>query len=219
MGDVKGRMRQWWRQSAGRVAAAAGVPPLAACGALAAGRAGTGYLGGGWVVLFGAVLPLAGLLVHAALAGRRGEVLAAWAALPAAVGVFLALTAADDLVLRERGVEVTCVVKEVTSRVEKDSYFTPDGQHLTTTVKYDHLLACPPDGPTGLTGEEKLAKAGDELRLVYDPRGRLEPRDPAELHAVGLRSAALGAVGLAVAMGVLGTLAGAAERRSRLRGR
>lgn len=220
MGDVKGAMGAWWWRSLGQVGAAAGVPLLAAGLGAGAGWAGAdGLLGGGWVVLFGIVVPLAGVALHAALAGRRGAVLTAWAGVPAAVGVFLALNAVDHVALRERGVEVTCVVEEVTSRVETDSYYTPDGQHLTRTVWYDHRLRCPAGGPDKVTRKEELAKAGRELRLVYDPRGEVQPEEPAELHARGLRTAALVSVGLAVLMGVLGALASAAEQRSYLKGR
>nr|WSX51196.1 hypothetical protein OG409_21025 [Streptomyces sp. NBC_00974] len=48
--------------------------------------------------------------------------------MPAAVGVALALTAVDHVALRAHGVEMTYEVEEVTSRVETDSYYTPDGQ-------------------------------------------------------------------------------------------
>ncbi|MFE2286723.1 hypothetical protein ACFXDJ_21455 [Streptomyces sp. NPDC059443] len=224
MRDGKGPMWDWWWRSLGSVVAAAGVPPLAAGVALAAGWAGaSGWLGDGWVAFFGLFAPLAGLALHTYAQSERGHggsaaALAVLAGLPAVVGVFIALMGVDDLVLRERGVEVTCVVREVVSRVETDSTFAPEGQSVSHTTKYDHRLDCPPGAPAQLTRERKIAKAGGELRLVYDPRGEVEPQRPGDLHAWGLRFAALFAVGLASLLGVLGALGRAASERAELNG-
>ncbi|MCX5124314.1 hypothetical protein [Streptomyces sp. NBC_00347] len=189
------------------------APALAAGLALAAGWAGaTGWLGHGWlrdawVALFGLFVPLSGLALHTyARAERRGSALAVLAGVPAVVGVFIALMGVDDLVLRERGVEVACAVREVVSRVETDSAFAPEGQRVTRTTVYDHRLDCPPGGPALLTREREIAKAGEELRLVYDPRGRVQPERATDLHAWGLRSAILLAVGFAALLGALGAL-------------
>ncbi|MFB6523958.1 hypothetical protein [Streptomyces sp. NPDC056401] len=202
-------------RSLGWVVTAAAAPALAAAVALAAGWAGaTGWLGGGWlrdawVALLGLFVPLSGLALHThthTQAERRGAALAVLAGLPAAAGVFIALMGVDDLVLRERGVEVTCVVREVTSRVETDSAFAPEGQRVTHTTQYDHRLDCPPGAPAQLTREQKIAEAGEELRLVYDPRGRVESERASDLHAWGLRTALLITVGLSALLGVAGAL-------------
>lgn len=221
--DAQGPMGEWWWRSLGSVVTAAGVPPLAAGTALAAGWAGAsgwlgdGWWGDGWVALFGLLLPLSGLALYCfAVGGRGGSALAVLAGLPAVGGVFIALMGVDDLVLRERGVEVTCTVREVVSRVETDSTFTPDGQNLSHTTKYDHRLDCPPGAPAQLTRERKIAEAGEELRLVYDPRGEVESQRPQDLHAWGLRFAALFVVGLAALLGVLGALGRAASWRAEL---
>ncbi|MFI5866802.1 hypothetical protein [Streptomyces sp. NPDC051546] len=212
-GDANDPIRDSWWRPPGRVLAAAAAPALATATALAVGWAGaTGWLGDGrlgdaWVALFGLFVPLSGLALHSfAAGGRRGSALAVLAGLPAAAGVFIALMGVDDLVLRERGVEVTCMVREVTSRVETDSAFGPEGQRLSRTVAYDHRLDCPPGGPAQLTREQEIAKTGEQLRLVYDPRGQVQPERAADLHAWGLRAAALCAVGLASLLGVVGAL-------------
>ncbi|WP_407838523.1 hypothetical protein ACE1OC_22640 [Streptomyces sp. DSM 116496] len=212
-GDAERPSRDGWWRSLGWVVAAAVAPALAAGVALAVGWAGaTGWLGDGWlgdawVALFGLFVPLSGLALHTyTLAERRGSALAVLAGVPAAVGVFIALMGVDDLVLRERGVEVVCVVREVTSRVETDSAFQPEGQSVTRTTVYDHRLDCPPGGPALLTREREIAKAGEELRLVYDPRGRVQSERATDLHAWGLRSAVLVAVGFAALLGALGAL-------------
>ncbi|MFE4264083.1 hypothetical protein [Streptomyces sp. NPDC056883] len=212
-GDAERPARDGWWRSPGRAVAAAVAPALAAGLALAAGWAGAtgwlgdGWLGDGWVALFGLFLPLSGLALHTyAQAERRGSALAVLAGLPAVVGVFIALMGVDDLVLRERGVEVTCVVREVASRVETDSAFQPEGQRVTRTTVYDHRLDCPPGAPALLTREQKIAKAGEELRLVYDPQGRVESERASDLHAWGLRTAILTAVGCAALLGALGAL-------------
>ncbi|MGW1773687.1 hypothetical protein [Streptomyces sp. NPDC002104] len=193
--------------------AAAAAPALAAGLALAVGWAGTtGWLGDGWprnawVALFGLFVPLSGLALHSyAQSERRGSALTVLAGVPAVVGVFIALMGVDDLVLRERGVEVRCVVREVTSRVETDSAFAPEGQSVTRTTLYDHRLDCPPGGPALLTREREIAKAGEELRLVYDPWGRVPSERATDLHAWGLRSALLVAVGFAALLGALDAL-------------
>lgn len=226
MNDVEGPSRDGELRSPGWVAAAAGAPALAAGVALAAGWAGAaGWLGGGWlgdawVALFGLFVPLSGLALHTyAQAERRGSALAVLAGLSAAVGVFIALMGVDDLVLRGRGVEVTCVVREVASRVETDSSYRPEGQYLRRTTQYDHRLDCPPGGPAGLTREQEIAKAGEELRLVYDPRGRVQSERASDLHAWGLRAAILLSVGLASLWGVLGALGRPAPQRGERRRR
>ncbi|WP_371616571.1 hypothetical protein [Streptomyces sp. NBC_00454] len=198
----------WAGATLGRALAAVGVPAAAAGAAFGVGWAGAGgWLGGGWVVLGGILVPLAGLAYHAALVGGRGAVLIAWSALPAAVGVFLALNSVDHVVLRDRGVEVTCVIEEVTSRDEVYSTFDPEtGQSVHHRTKYDHRLNCPPGGPTALTRDKALAKAGTELRLVYDPRGEVQPEKPGDVHSEGMRHAVFAAVLLAMAMGLCGAL-------------
>ncbi|WP_330297138.1 hypothetical protein [Streptomyces sp. NBC_00503] len=211
------------RAALGPVLVAVGAPAAAAGVALGVGWAGaSGWLGDGWVAFFGLFLPLCGLALHAFAqsGGRAGPAaaLAVLAGVPAVVGVFIALMGVDDLVLRDRGVEVTCVVREVTSRVETDSTFAPEGQHLTHTVKYDHRLDCPPGAPARLTREREIAKAGGELRLVYDPRGEVEPQKPEDLHAWGLRFATLFAVGLAALLGAFGAIGGASGGRDELNG-
>ncbi|MFD5147509.1 hypothetical protein [Streptomyces sp. NPDC058401] len=212
-GDARDPVENEWWRSPGRALAAAAAPALATATALAVAWAGaTGWLGDGWlgdawVALFGLFVPLSGLALHYFAAGeRRGSALAVLAGLPAVAGVFIALMGVDDLVLRERGVEVTCLVREVTSRVETDSAFGPEGQRLSRTTAYDHQLDCPPGGPARLTREQEIAKAGEQLRLVYDPRGQVQPERASDLHAWGLRTAALLAVGLASLLGVLGAL-------------
>ncbi|MCX5409749.1 hypothetical protein OHA37_38580 [Streptomyces sp. NBC_00335] len=209
MAGTRNPVGLWGWVTLGRVLVAVGAPVAAAGVAFGVGWAGAGgWLGGGLVVLGGIVVPLAGLAYHAARAGQRGALLIAWSALPAAVGGFLALNSVDHVALRERGVEVTCVVEAVTSRVERYSTFNVEtGQTVHQTTKYDHRLGCPPGGPSALTRDEELAKAGAQLRLVYDPRGEVQPEKPGDVHGEGMRHAVFAALLLAMAMGLCGALA------------
>ncbi|MFF4497399.1 hypothetical protein [Streptomyces sp. NPDC001546] len=206
-----------WARGIGRTAVAVAAPVLAA--AVAFGARWEAAYGGlaDWVwVLGGVVLPMLLLGGHAALASRRDAGLVAGSALPALLGAFLALAAVDPGVLEERGVEIDCAVLKVTRNTTMESSTDSNG-HWTTTSRtsYDHLLRCPPGGPTHLDASWRLAEEGETLPVLYDPRGEVPPMAVVDVHGGAMRVAAGVAVGAAALMGLAGGLVEAYEKRER----
>ncbi|MEU8432596.1 hypothetical protein AB0F18_06720 [Streptomyces sp. NPDC029216] len=217
---MAGRAGTWWR-AIWRTVLALGVPPLAAALAFGVAREWAyGSLNGWLTFLAGLLLPLLLLGGHAALAGSRGALLVALSAVPAGVGVFLTLSAVDAGVLADRGVEVDCVVLEVTKHTKTDSSMDANGHWTTsTTTSYDHRLSCPA-GPTDhMEAGSRLAKEGETLALVYDPRGKAITELARDLHPRGMRTAAEVAVGAAVLLGLAGAVREAREELRRRRWR
>ncbi|MER6217945.1 hypothetical protein ACWC5F_13415 [Streptomyces sp. NPDC001272] len=207
-----------WARGIGRTTVALAAPPLAAALAFGVARESAyGRVSAWWVSLLGGLLlPLLLLGGHAALAVRRKAGVIALSAIPAGLGALLALASVGHSVLEDRGVEISCVVLKVTQHTETDSSMDADG-HWTTTSRtaYDHLLRCPPGGPAHLDTSSRLAKEGEALPVLYDPRGRVSARAAVEVHGWGLRTAAVVTVGVAALLGLAGGVVEAYQKRGR----
>ncbi|MFJ1867425.1 hypothetical protein ACIOD1_22675 [Streptomyces sp. NPDC088097] len=161
---------------------------------------------GNWgFFLGGLLLPLVLLGWHAALASRRGASLIALSTLPAGLGAILALASAGQSALEDRGVEINCVVLQVTEHTDTQSSLDADG-HWTTTSRtsYDHRLDCPAGGPDHLDIPSRLPKEGQSLTVVHDPQGKVSPRAAGDVHGSGLRTAAEITIGTAALLGLAG---------------
>ncbi|MCX4526532.1 MULTISPECIES: hypothetical protein [unclassified Streptomyces] len=213
-------MARWhggWGRGLWRTAVAVAAPPLAAGLAFGVARESAyGSLGTLGFLLGGLLLPLVLLGGHAAVAGRREAPLIALSAVPAGLGALLALASVGHGALEERGIEISCVVLEVTEHTETETSMDSQGHWSTTTrTSYDHRLDCPAGGPAHLDSPSRLAKEGEALPVLYDPQGKVSARAAGDVHAWGLRTAALVAVGTAVLMGLAGGVREAYEKRHR----
>ncbi|MEU3725278.1 hypothetical protein [Streptomyces sp. NPDC031705] len=206
-----------WGRGLWRTALAVAAPPLAA--ALAFGVAWESAYGplGTWeFFLGGLLLPLALLGWHAARAARRGASLISLSALPAGFGAFFALVSVGHSALEDRGVEISCVVLEVSKHTRTESSTDAQG-HWTSTTRtlYDHHLDCPAGGPEHLDIPSRLAEEGESLAVLRDPQGKVSPRAAGDAHGWGLRTAAAVTVGAAVLLGLAGGIREAYEKRRR----
>ncbi|MFG2621848.1 hypothetical protein ACGFXC_29940 [Streptomyces sp. NPDC048507] len=206
-----------WARGLWRTGVALAAPPLAAALAFWAARESAyGSLGSWAFVLVGLLAPLLLLVVHAARAGRRGAELISLSALPAGLGAVLALMSVGHSVLEDRGVEISCVVLEVTEHTETESSMDAEGRWTSTTsTSYDHRLDCPSGGPEHLDSPSRLAKEGTSLAVVFDPRGKVSPQAAGDVHGWGLRTAAEVTVAAAVLMGLAGGIREAYGKRRR----
>ncbi|MER6202271.1 hypothetical protein ABT234_33515 [Streptomyces sp. NPDC001586] len=193
------------------------APPLTAALAFwVAWESAYGSLGNWGLFLGGLLLPLVLLGWHAALATRRGASLIALSALPAGLGVILALASVGHSALEDRGVEISCIVLKVTEHTETESSMDAEGHWTSTTrTSYDHRLNCPAGGPEHLDTPSRLAKEGESLAVVHDPQGKVSPRAAGDVHGRGLRTAAEVAVGAAALLGLAGGIREAYEKRRR----
>ncbi|MFJ3913672.1 hypothetical protein [Streptomyces vinaceus] len=206
-----------WARGLWRTAVALAAPPLAAALAFTvAWESAYGSLATWGFFLGGLLLPLVLLGWHAALATRRGASLIALSALPAGLGAILALASVGHSTLEDRGVEISCIVLKVTEHTETDSSMDAQGHWTSTTrTSYDHRLDCPAGGPEHMDSPSRLAKPGESLAVVHDPRGKVSPRAAGDVHGWGLRTAAEVAVGVAVLLGLAGGIREAYEKRRR----
>ncbi|WP_151774795.1 hypothetical protein [Streptomyces abyssomicinicus] len=107
-----------------------------------------------------------------------------------------------DLLLENRGREVTCTVLAKDTRVETTTSTDANGfTSTTTTTYYDLALGCPGDGPRKMSTTEDTGREGRTLRVSYDPDGRLPPQpasstDHRELWTAGWLIAAAVVVGV-----------------------
>ncbi|MCY0929029.1 hypothetical protein OTB20_23060 [Streptomyces sp. H27-H1] len=204
-----------WGRGIWRTAVALAAPPLTAALALGvAWESANGSLGTWGFFLGGLLLPLVLLGWHAALAARRGASVIAFSALPAGLGAILALASVGHSVLEDRGVEISCVVLQVTERTRTESSMDAEGHWTTTTrTSYDHRLDCPAGGPEHLDTPSRLAKEGESLTVVHDPLGKASPRAAGDVHGWGMRTAAEVAVGAAVLLGLAGGIQEAYKKR------
>ncbi|MEU8464018.1 hypothetical protein [Streptomyces sp. NPDC029003] len=204
-----------WARGLRRTAVALAAPPLAAALAFGAARESAyGSLGDWGFFLGGLLLPLVLLGWHAALAARRGARLVSLSALPAGLGALCAFVSVGQSALEERGVDISCVVLKVTEHTETESTRDADG-HWTSrsSTSYDHRLDCPAGGPEHLNTPARLAKEGESLTVLYDPRGKVSPRAAGDVHGWGLRATAAVAVAAAVLLGLAGGIREAYEKR------
>ncbi|MEV6578791.1 hypothetical protein AB0M92_11600 [Streptomyces sp. NPDC051582] len=148
----------------------------------------------GVALVGGAVLVLGASVVYfACVRGSRSL----FGALFLALGLLLTVTATDQA--QSRAEVAPCVVREVKEQVTSSA---GEGPPNSRTV-YRHLLNCPGGYPDELTEERRLAAAGGEIRVAYDPRRRVSPAPEGEGSSW---TAGLGAVVLLV----LSTLVAAA---------
>ncbi|MEU9303275.1 hypothetical protein [Streptomyces sp. NPDC048269] len=138
--------------------------------------------GGGWWTVIGMLAAL-GLLG----AGFLNRVLRF---LPAALTLWalgMTVGAFDDWILESRGLDVTCTVLEKDSRVETST--STDANGLTTTnstTYYDYRLACPGGRPTAMTTTSDVGHKDQQLQVVYDPKGRIDPEPARDTDATAV---------------------------------
>ncbi|MFE5771609.1 hypothetical protein ACFQ7O_24970 [Streptomyces sp. NPDC056485] len=148
----------------------------------------------GVALVGGAVLVLGAPVVYfVCVRGSRSL----FGALFLALGLLLTVTATDQA--QSRAEVTSCVVREVREQVTSSA---GEGPPNSRTV-YRHMLDCPGGYPDELTQERRLAAAGGEIRVAYDPRHRVSPAPEGEGPSW---TAGLGAVALLV----LSTLVAAA---------
>jgi hypothetical protein len=128
------------------------------------------------------------------------------ALLPAVLVMWsLGLTAAGfgDLVLEDRGRQVTCTVRDKDTRYETSTTTDANGLTSTTTTRYfDLALSCPDGGPRKVTTTSDVGRKGRPLDVAYDPAGRIPPQPVSDTDHQELRLSA-GLVGAAVVIGVV----------------
>ncbi|MFF4850766.1 hypothetical protein [Streptomyces sp. NPDC001194] len=117
-------------------------------------------LAGGAVLIVGAAV-----LYFVCVGGSRSL----FGALFLALGLLLTVAATDQAASRAE--VAPCVVREV--REQKTSS-AGEGLPGERTV-YRHVLNCPGGYPDELTDGRRLASAGGEVRVAYDPRRRVSP--------------------------------------------
>ncbi|MBT2542903.1 hypothetical protein J7E99_19875 [Streptomyces sp. ISL-44] len=162
-----------------------------------------GALSKGWAIT--GIVVAAALGVAVFLFGLGSDSFASHlAGLAALIGVFLVSGHVEHAVLEERGVEISCVVREVDRRVETSTSTDAEGHTTTTTTTYyDHKLDCPLGGPDELDGRKsKLAEVGADLAVVYDPRGKVSPQPARSLDPGGMRMWVLIALCASLLLGV-----------------
>ncbi len=127
------------------------------------------------------------------------------------VALGLALMAVQSVVenraFQERGRLATCTIVKVDERTETRTDANGD---TTTTTYYHHRLRCAGVRVPTMTTGKPAGRAGTQLRVEYDPTGRLGPR-PAADRTDDAANRWLLAVGLAVAA----TIRGGMELRGR----
>lgn len=89
------------------------------------------------------------------------------------IGASMVAGAVSDQALHERGRTTACTVQKVDRREVTST--DADG-NTTTDVYYDHDLACAEPRVRAMTTGSKVADRGERVQVVYDPRGRLDPR-------------------------------------------
>ncbi|WP_159047366.1 hypothetical protein [Streptomyces sp. XY332] len=78
--------------------------------------------------------------------------------------------------LEDRGVQVSCVVLEVTEHTETDSSMDAEGHWTDTTrTSYDQRRYCPAGGgrPGAPGHPSRLAQGGESRALLHDPQGKV----------------------------------------------
>ncbi|GGP90029.1 hypothetical protein BKA00_000732 [Actinomadura coerulea] len=89
------------------------------------------------------------------------------------IGASMVAGAVSDQALRERGRTTACTVQKVDRR---EVTSTDSDGNTTTHVYYDHDLACAEPRVRTMTTGSRVAGRGERVQVVYDPRGRLDPR-------------------------------------------
>lgn len=89
------------------------------------------------------------------------------------IGASMVAGAVSDQAMRERGRTTACTVQ----KVDRREVTSTDGDgNRTTDVFYDHDLACAEPRVRTMTTGSRVAGRGERVQVVYDPRGRLDPR-------------------------------------------
>ncbi|MER6775844.1 MULTISPECIES: hypothetical protein [unclassified Streptomyces] len=169
-----------------RVSGLAALVPVASAAALygwarwcyagASAPSGTVALAGGAVLIVGA-----SVLYFVCVGGSRSL----FGALFLALGLLLTMAATDQAASRAE--VAPCVVREVQERKTSSAGEGLPGERIV----YRHVLDCPGGYPDELTDGRRLAAAGGEIRVAYDPRHRVSP---APEGGSSPRAAGLGAV-------------------------
>lgn len=89
------------------------------------------------------------------------------------IGASMVAGAVSDQALHERGRTTACTVQKVDRR---EVTSTDSDGNTTTDVYYDHDLACAEPRVRTVTTGSRVADRGERIQVVYDPRGRLDPR-------------------------------------------
>ncbi|MES9606802.1 hypothetical protein AB0C69_06815 [Actinomadura sp. NPDC048032] len=89
------------------------------------------------------------------------------------IGASVVAGAVSDQALHERGRTTACTVQKVDRR---EVTSTDSNGNTTTDVYYDHDLACAEPRVRTMTTGSEVADRGERVQVVYDPRGRLDPR-------------------------------------------
>ncbi|WP_406186947.1 hypothetical protein [Streptomyces sp. NBC_01006] len=148
---------------------AASVPVVAAaalygwahwCYADASAPSGTVALAGGAVLVVGA-----SVVYFACVGGSRSV----FGALFLALGLLLTVTATDQAAARAE--VALCAVRDVQEQKTSSAGEGLPGERIV----YRHVLNCPGGYPDELTGDRRIAAAGGEIRVAYDPRHRVSP--------------------------------------------
>jgi hypothetical protein len=94
--------------------------------------------------------------------------------------VFAAQSAADALVLHQRGLTTSCRIVHIDKREETHTTTDANGGTRTTTdTYYDHGLICLRPRITAMTTGSPAGKVGERITVAYDPDGRIATQ-PAE---------------------------------------
>ncbi|MFE2548075.1 hypothetical protein ACFXGI_05935 [Streptomyces sp. NPDC059355] len=153
-----------------RVSGLAALVPVVAAAALygwahwcyagASAPSGTIALAGGAVLIVGAAV-----LYFVCVGGSRSL----FGALFLALGLLLTVAATDQAASRAE--VAPCVVREVQEQKTSSAGEGLPGERIV----YRHVLNCPGGYPAELTDGRRLAAAGGEIRVAYDPRHRVSP--------------------------------------------
>ncbi|WP_141577044.1 hypothetical protein [Actinomadura sp. WMMA1423] len=89
------------------------------------------------------------------------------------IGASMVAGAVSAQALHKRGRTTVCTVQ----KVDRREVTSTDGNGNTTTnVYYKHDLACAEPRVRTMTTGSRVADRGERVQVVYDPRGRLDPR-------------------------------------------
>ncbi|MFI8262528.1 hypothetical protein [Streptomyces sp. NPDC085665] len=153
-----------------RVSGLAALVPVVAAAALygwahwcyagASAPSGTVALAGGAVLILGAAV-----FYFVCVGGSRSL----FGALFLALGLLLTVAATDQAASRAE--VAPCVVREVQEQKTSSAGEGLPGERIV----YRHVLNCPGGYPAELTDGRRLAAAGGEIRVAYDPRRRVSP--------------------------------------------